>query len=468
MARKKSYEHVEISDLEHQGHGVAKPEGRVVFVEGVLPGEVADVRVTRRKKDVAFAVPTALHERSPARVEPFCEHFDDCGGCTWQYLGYRDQIAYEERFVGDVLRRIGGIDEPEPLPIIGCESDRFYRNKLDFSFSPTRWISEREVADGTRIDDRRALGFHVKGRFNRVLDIRTCYLQRDPSNEIRTAARAIALERGYSFHDPAEHEGVLRSLIVRTTEGGEVMVILVIGEELPDLAASMLGELMERVPAITSAHYIINATRNDDIGPHRAWHVAGSHVIHERCGHLRFAIHPKSFYQTNSRQAERLYGVVREWLDAREGDTLLDLYCGIGSIGLFLADRVRRVVGVEYVEEAVDRARENATLNGFSDTEFHAGDVRELLRGVGSAIPTPDLIVLDPPRAGVHPDVLEELLRIGPRQIVYVSCKPSTQARDVARLVEEYRIERIQPVDMFPQTFHIESVVDLRRKERAR
>jgi 23S rRNA (uracil1939-C5)-methyltransferase len=230
----------------------------------------------------------------------------------------------------------------------------------------------------------------------------------------------------------------------------------------------LLGRLMEEVPDITSAHYIVNTTRNDDVGPHEAHHVAGTPVIHERCGHLRFAIHPKSFYQTNSRQAERLYAVVRDWLEFEENDTVLDLYCGIGSIGLFLADRAKKVVGVEYVEEAVDRARENAALNGFSNTEFHAGDVRELLATVGreqSAIPRPDLIVLDPPRAGVHPSVIDELIRLAPRQMIYVSCKPSTQARDLARLRERYHIERIQPVDMFPQTFHIESVVDLRRKK---
>ncbi|HKJ84836.1 MAG TPA: 23S rRNA (uracil(1939)-C(5))-methyltransferase RlmD [Spirochaetia bacterium] len=468
MARKKTYENLEIIDLEYQGNGVAKPEGRVVFVEGVLPGEVVDVRVTRRKKDVAFAVPTEFHATSERRIDPFCEHFADCGGCTWQYLGYEDQLAYKERFVAEVLERLGGVTEPRPMPIIGCEQDRFYRNKLDFSFSPTRWLSASEVGDGEDIPDRRALGFHVKGRFNRVLDINTCYLQRDPSNAIRTAARRIALEHDLSFHDPGEHVGLLRSLIIRTTEDDEVMVILVIGEERPDIAAMLLGRLMEEVPQITSAHYIVNTTRNDDVGPHEAHHVAGTKVIHERCGHLRFAIHPKSFYQTNSRQAERLYAVVRDWLEFEENDTLLDLYCGIGSIGLFLADRATRVIGVEYVEEAVDRARENAALNGFSNTEFHAGDVRSLLAGVGrdrSAIPRPDLIVLDPPRAGVHPDVIDELIRLAPRQMIYVSCKPSTQARDLARLRERYHIERIQPVDMFPQTFHIESVVDLRRKE---
>jgi 23S rRNA (uracil1939-C5)-methyltransferase len=471
VARIRSYEAQEILDLEYQGNGVAKPEGRVLFVEGVLPGEIVDVRVTRRKKDVAFGVPTAFHRTSERRVEPFCPHFADCGGCTWQYLGYADQLRYKERFVGEVLARLGGVTGPAPLPILGCEQDRFYRNKLDYSFSPTRWLSESEVAGEELFDDRRALGFHVKGRFDRVLDVRVCFLQRDPSNRIRTEARRIARERGFSFHDPVRHEGLLRSLIIRTTEDGDVMVILVIHEDRPDAAAYMLGALVEAVPEITSAYYLVNPTQNDDIAPHTARHVAGATVIQERCGSLRFAIHPKSFYQTNSRQAERLYGVVREWLDPRDGDLLLDLYCGIGSIGLFLADRVDTVVGIEYVEEAVDRARENAVLNGVANAAFHAGDVRELLRSAGdpgSPIPRPDLVVLDPPRAGVHPDVIGELIRLAPRQIIYVSCKPSTQARDLARLRERYDVTRVQPVDMFPQTFHIESVVDLKlRKESA-
>ncbi len=468
MGRQKHYEQQEILDLDYQGYGIAKPEGRVVFVEGVLPGEIVDVRVTRRKKNVGFGIPTAINRRSKLRTEPFCAHFGVCGGCTWQYLGYDDQLRYKERFVAEVLERLGGLAEPAPLPIIGCERDRFYRNKLDFSFSPTRWLSGEEIERREDTPDRRALGFHVKGRFDRVLDVGTCYLQPDPSNEIRTQARRIARERSYSFHDPARHEGLLRSLIVRTTEDGEAMVILVIHEERPDLAAAYLTELANAVPAITSAHYVVNPSRNDDIGPHEAHHVLGTQVIHERCARLRLAIHPKSFYQTNTRQAERLYAVVREWLDAGPTDTMLDLYCGIGSIGLFLADRVGRVVGVEYVEEAVAGARLNARLNDIPNAEFHAGDVRELLAAAGRAgspIERPDLIVLDPPRAGVHPQVIAELIRLAPRQIVYVSCKPSTQARDLAALNEHYEVKRVQPVDMFPQTFHIESVADLRRRE---
>ena len=467
MGRLKHYEQQEVLDLDYQGYGIVKPDGRVVFVEGVLPGEIVDVRVTRRRKNVSFGVPTTIHRRSELRTAPFCAHFGECGGCTWQYLGYPDQLRYKERFVAEVLERLGGVTDPRPLPIIGCERDRFYRNKLDFSFSPTRWLSSEEIDRGEDISDRRALGFHVKGRYDRVLDVGTCYLQPDPSNAIRTQARRIARNHSYSFHDPERHEGLLRGLIVRTTETDEVMVILVIHEERPDLAATFLTELAGAVPEITSAHYIVNPSRNDDLGPHQAHHVLGTNVIHERCAALRLAIHPKSFYQTNSRQAERLYTVVREWLDAAASDILLDLYCGIGSIGLFVADRVGRVVGVEYVEEAVAGARLNAQLNDVPSAEFHAGDVRELLAAAGRAgspIGRPDLVVLDPPRAGVHPQVIGELIRLAPRQIIYVSCKPSTQARDLAALSGHYAVERVQPVDMFPQTFHIECVADLRRR----
>jgi 23S rRNA (uracil1939-C5)-methyltransferase len=352
------------------------------------------------------------------------------------------------------------VSEPEPLPIIGCESTTFYRNKLDFSFAPKRWITRAEVDEGLPVEDRRALGFHVKGRFDRVLDVERCYLQPDPSNDIRTAAREIATARNLSFHDPAEHTGLLRSLVVRTTRDGEVMVILVIAEDRPDVAASMLDELRNRVPGLSSGHYVVNPTLNDDISPHPAIHVFGEPTLTERCGHLRFLIHPKSFYQTNSEQAEKLYGIVRSWLQADGSETLLDLYCGIGSIGLFVADLVRSVVGVESVPEAVERARQNAVLNAIGNTRFLSGDVRNVLES--AQVPKPDIVVLDPPRAGLHPDVLGAVTRLLPRQIIYVSCKPSTQARDLITLNERYRIERIQPVDMFPQTFHIENVVDLR------
>lgn len=471
MAKQRQYLNQRIERLEYTGHGIARPEGKVVFVEGVLPGEEVDIQVTRRKRSHSFARVTTWHSRSEERQEPFCSHFADCGGCTWQYLPYERQLVYKEQFVGDILRQIAEVTEPEPLPILGCAQDQMYRNKLEFSFAPVRWITQAEVNDGQTITDRRALGFHVKGRFDRVLDIDHCYLQADPSNAIRTAAREIALERELSFHDPAEHTGLLRSIIIRTSELGGVMVVLVIGEDRPEIATAFLAELRERVPQITSEFFIINTTKNDDVSPHPALHAFGDQTITERCGHLRFVIHPKSFFQTNSRQAERLYGVVRDWIEADGTETLLDLYCGIGSIGLFVADQVRTVVGIESIPEAVDRAVENAALNGVTNAHFMAGDVGTLLAkaasgalaGTGSTtLPRPDIIVLDPPRAGLHPSVVESVLQLAPRQIIYVSCKPSTQARDLLMFSRRYRIERIRPVDMFPQTFHIENIVDLR------
>lgn len=463
MAKKRHYERRTVMDIEYQGHGIIKPEGRVVFVEGVLPGEVVDVQETRRKRDHAFGNVTAFHHTSPERTEPFCRHFADCGGCTWQYLPYPRQLHYKGRFVADILRRIGHIESPEPLPILGCTTDQHYRNKLDYSFSPTRWLTPDEVESSGANLDRRALGFHVKGRFNRVIDVTECYLQPDPSNSIRDQARRIAVERGLTFHDPAAHEGLLRSLIIRTSRSGEAMVILVIYEPNHREAVSFLEQLADAVPRISSRYYVVNPSRNDDIGPHEPVHVAGTRTITERCGALSFAIGPKSFYQTNSAQAERLYQVVRDWaaLDGRQ--TLLDLYCGIGSIGLFLASDAHRVVGVEAVEEAVNAARANAAANAISNAEFHAGDVRELLPRLSER--SFDLVVVDPPRAGMHPEVLLALIRMQVPRIIYVSCKPSTQARDLAVLREEYEIERVQPVDMFPQTFHIENVVALRRRQ---
>jgi len=461
VSRKRVFTNLEIESLEPGGHGVAKPDGNVVFVEGTLPGERVAATETRKGRTHAFAKVDAWHVTSPDRRDPFCVHFDDCGGCTWQYLPYGAQVHHKQQFVADLLSRLGGIDTSLMLPIIRCETDREYRNKLDFSFAPVRWITQAEIANGTAVTDRRALGFHVKGRFDRVLDIDRCHLQREPSNRIRNMARTISKEEGWSYHDPRAHTGLLRSLIVRTNETGGVMVIVSMFEDRPEIAARLLAKLAREVPEISSAFYLVNSTQNDDISPHPAIHVLGEQVLVERCGHLRFAIHPKSFFQTNTRQAERLYGLVREWIDASASDTVLDLYCGIGSIGLYIADLVGNVMGVESVPEAIENAKENARLNGIHNSTFVAGDVRTVVQSTGLK---PDVVILDPPRAGLHPEALRQVMDLAPRQIIYVSCKPATQARDLAVLARDFRVERIRPVDMFPQTFHVENVVDLRRR----
>lgn len=460
VSKKRTYRNLEILDLEPGGNGVAKPEGKVVFVEGTLPGETVDATVVRSRRSHAFARPDAWHEVSPERQEPFCSHFNDCGGCTWQYLAYDRQLHYKHRFVVELISRTG-IDPGLIQPIIGCATDREYRNKMDFSFAPIRWITQAEVDRGDAVTDRRALGFHVKGRFDRVLDIDRCYLQREPSNRIRNIVRDITKSRDLSYHDPKQHIGLLRSLIVRTARSGEVMIILTMAEDRPDIAGQVVEELRGQVPEISSAFYLVNPTQNDDISPHEAIHVFGEHTITETCGHLKFAIHPKSFFQTNSLQAERLYEIVRTWIDASGHESVLDLYCGIGSIGLFIADKVGSVFGVESVPEAIERAEENARINQVSNATFTAGDVREVLQ---SGVTRPDIVILDPPRAGLHPDAIREVLRLEPRQIVYVSCKPATQVRDLEMLLTDYDAIRVQPVDMFPQTFHVENVVDLRRR----
>jgi 23S rRNA (uracil1939-C5)-methyltransferase len=463
--KKPVYEAVEITDIEYRGHGIARPEGKVLFVEDALPGEVVDARVTRKKRDFAFARPVAYRELSQKRVEPFCEHFGPCGGCRWQYLDYADQLAYKQYFVGQILERIGKFRDLEVRPIIGCETDRFYRNKLDYSFAAGRWLSEEEIASAVEVADRRALGFHVRGRFDRVIDIETCYLQPDPSNDIRRAVRDFTMEGGFSYYDPVTHEGYLRSLIIRTSLSGEVMVIVVFAYEEEASRRRLLDFIAERFPRVTSLDYIINETKNDAIASHTVHHYGGQGYINELCGPNRLKIHPKSFYQTNPRQAVRLYDVVVELAGLTGRETVYDLYCGIGSIGLYLAGSAARVVGIDNVAEAIENARENAAYNGHGNCEFAVGNIRDVLtEEFAAAHPAPDLVVLDPPRAGLHPDVVEALLELVAPHIVYVSCNPATQARDLQMLDEAYRIEAVQPVDMFPQTFHIENVVDLRRR----
>jgi 23S rRNA (uracil1939-C5)-methyltransferase len=463
--KKPVFEAVEITDIEYRGHGIARPDGMVLFVEDALPGEVVDAKVTRRKRDYAFARVLAYRTRSAKRVEPFCEHFGPCGGCRWQYLAYTDQLAYKQYFVEQILERIGKFRDLELWPIIGCESDRFYRNKLEYSFAAGRWLSEEEIASGEDVPDRRALGFHVRGRFDRVVDVETCHLQPDPSNEIRRAVRDFTLAEGFSYYDPVNHEGFLRSLIVRTSLSGEVMVIVVFAYEDEPARRRVLDLIAQRFPQVTSLDYIINETKNDAVAPHTVHHYRGQGYINELCGPNRLKIHPKSFYQTNPRQAVRLYEVVAAFAALTGSETVYDLYCGIGSIGLYLAARAGRVVGIDNVAEAIDNARENAAYNGYGNCAFETGNIRHVLTPEFAARhPAPDLVVLDPPRAGLHPDVVGALLELAPPHIVYVSCNPATQARDLQLLDDAYRIDAVQPVDMFPQTFHIENVVDLRRR----
>lgn len=461
--RKRLVEDVEIVDLEYQGYGVGKPDGKVLFVEETLPGELVDVRITKNKKDFAFGRVAQYKRTSERRVTPFCEHFDLCGGCKWQYLSYEDQLGYKQYFVKEVMERLGSFTAPPIEPIIGCDSDRGYRNKLEYSFSDSRWLTAEEVERGEGVADRKAVGFHVRGRFDRVVDVNRCHLQGELSNEIRNELRRFTKERGFEYFNHYSNSGFLRTLIVRTATTGEAMVVVVFGRDEPEQREEVLGFLQDRFPELTGIHYIINERQNDSVVGLPAYRYAGRDFILERCGDLHFRIGPQSFYQTNSRQAERLYELVSEWAQLSGRETVYDLYCGIGTIGLFLARHAERVIGIESVDDAVADARENAAYNRIENVEFVVGTAESMLTDhFAEQYGRPDLVVLDPPRAGLHPSVLDTVGSLGPRQIIYVSCKPSTQARDLKRLSGRYEVARMQPVDMFPQTYHIENVAELR------
>ncbi len=466
--KRQTYRQQPVIDIEYTGHGVIKPEGKTVFVEDALPGEVVDVLVTRSKRSHAFGVVDHYHQRSLQRVQPFCSHFGLCGGCRWQYLRYAQQLEYKQYFVQSIMQRIGKLEELEFQPILGCDSERYYRNKLDYSFTESRWLSSDEIASGGENLERRGVGFHVRGRFDRVLDIETCYLQPEPSNQIRRAVRDFSIAAGYSFYNPHSHSGWLRSLVIRTNADAEAMVTVVFGSDQGAGERQRLFDMIaEQFPRVVSINYIINTTLNDSLFAHEVHHARGAEFLVERCGDLQLRIHPRSFYQTNGRQAEALYALVAEWAALSGSETVWDLYCGIGSIALYLARSAGWVWGVESVDEAIDNAIENARLNGIENVLFSSADVRDALAAPApAALPdasrVPDLVVLDPPRAGLHPAVVNAIVKLGAPRIIYVSCNPATQARDLQMMEQRYTAVRCRPVDMFPQTHHIESVVELR------
>ena len=465
--RRKSYERQEVVDLEYEGRGIIKPGGVVVFVDDVLPGEIVDVHVYRWKKSFGYARVTHRHTDSPDRIAPFCRHFEHCGGCKWQYLPYERQVAWKEAFIRQIYRSIAsGVDLPDMEPLLAAPADRRYRNKLDFSFSSRRWLTPEEIAGGEVFDDRSALGFHVRGHFDKVLEIEECHLQPEPSNEIRNAVASFARAEGLCFFDPVANEGLLRSLIIRTTRDGQVMVIVVFGERNDDDADRVVGFLTDRFPAITSLYTTVNVSRNDAIAHCTMEHRGGTPHICENIDGLDLLIGPKSFFQTNPEQAERLYRLILDWAQLDGSQTVHDIYCGTGSISLLAARHARSVFGVESVEEAILGARENAVRNGIGNCTFVTGEAEKVLRdGFPGDAGRPDLVIVDPPRAGLHPRMVDTLLAERPPRIIYVSCKPSTQARDVERLSQAYRVTRMRGVDMFPQTFHIECVVELTRAE---
>ena len=472
MARKKKelplLEKVTITDVAAEGKAVAKVNELVIFVPYVVPGDVVDLQVKRKKNHYAEAVAVKFHEKSPLRTEPFCSHFGVCGGCKWQCLSYEDQLKYKQKQVFDNLTRIGKVELPEFRPILGSEKTRFYRNKLEFTFSNKRWLTEEEVKQDVKYDQMNAVGFHIPGAFDKVLAIDKCWLQDDISNQIRNAVRDYAYAHNFPFFDLRTQEGLLRNIMIRTSSTGELMVVLqckVTDDEGRRKMEEILQFMADSFPQITSLMYVINNKCNDTIGDLDVEVFKGNDHIFEEMEELRFKVGPKSFYQTNSEQAYNLYKVAREFAGLTGNELVYDLYTGTGTIANFVARKARKVVGIEYVPEAIEDAKVNSALNGIDNTLFYAGDMKDILTNDFIAEHgRPDVIITDPPRAGMHNDVIDVILAAEPKRIVYVSCNPATQARDLQLLDGKYKVTAVQPVDMFPHTHHVENVVQLERR----
>lgn len=472
VARKKKelplLEKVTITDVAAEGKAVAKVNDLVIFVPYVVPGDVVDLQVKRKKNHYAEAVAVKFHEKSPMRTEPFCQHYGVCGGCKWQCLAYEDQIRYKQKQVFDNLTRIGKVELPEFMPILGSEKTRFYRNKLEFTFSNKRWLTEEEVKQDVKYDQMNAVGFHIPGAFDKVLAIEKCWLQDDISNQIRNAIRDYAYEHNYEFFDLRTQNGMLRNMMVRTSSTGELMVLLqckIVNDEQMDKMKELLQFVADKFPQITSLLYVVNNKCNDTIGDLDVEVFKGNDHIFEEMEGLRFKVGPKSFYQTNSEQAYNLYKVAREFAGLAGDELVYDLYTGTGTIANFVSRRARKVIGIEYVPEAIEDAKVNSQINGITNTLFYAGDMKDILtQDFINEHGRPDVIITDPPRAGMHNDVIDVILFAEPKRIVYVSCNPATQARDLQLLDAKYKVTAVQPVDMFPHTHHVENVVLLEKR----
>jgi len=451
-----------IIDIAEEGKGVGKADELVVFVEKAVPGDVVDVRVVKKKKNFAEAVIEQLHQASELRTDPFCQHFGTCGGCKWQHMSYEAQLNFKHKNVEAALQRLAKIDTAAMEPILGSAENKYYRNKLEYTFSNKRWLNKEDMValDAEETLEMNALGFHVPLRFDKILDVQHCYLQAEPSNSIRNEVRDYALKNKLSFYDLRNHEGNLRNLIIRTSSTGEVMVVVVFAYAEPEVVAGLMAHLKSRFPQITSLLYILNQKKNDTIFDQEVITYAGRDHIFEEMNGLKFKIGAKSFYQTNSEQAHELYKITKEFAGFKGDELVYDLYTGAGTIANFVAGSVKQVVGIEYVPTAIEDARFNSKLNGIENTIFFAGDMKDILTGHFIAEHgKPDVVITDPPRAGMHADVVARLLEMEAEKIVYVSCNVATQARDLTLLKEKYEVVRIKPVDMFPHTQHVENVV---------
>lgn len=450
---------VTIHEMAAEGKALIRHEGMVVFVEGAVPGDVADIEITGKKKDYALGRVARLDSESNARSQPFCKHYGTCGGCKWQHVSYDKQLEFKQHIVKDAFRRIGKMSDPILDQIIACNNPTRYRNKLEFTFTDVRWFMPEEIRSDDKLD-RRGLGFHVPGAFDRVLNIEECWLMDDYVNVIRNTAGAIARQQDLSFFNLRSQLGLLRNLVVRNTVGGEWLVLVVFAEDDSARREGYLHDLVTSLPGVDSWHYAINPKGNDSIHDLSVTHFQGKPFITEHLDELAFRIGPKFFFQTNTGQALQLYRLVKEWADLRGGERVLDLYCGTGTIGLFLARQCKEVLGIEVIAEAVHDAQANASANGIANARFISVNLDSaVLSDVASS---PDLIIVDPPRAGLHPQVTEQVNASGAKRVIYVSCNPATQARDLTRL-NNYALRRAQPVDMFPQTPHVENVTMLER-----
>lgn len=469
MAKKRKQhpllENVVITDVAAEGKAIAKVDGMAVFVPYAVPGDVVDIQLTRKKRSFAEGRVVRFEKYSENRSVPFCEHFGVCGGCKWQSLPYKEQLKYKSNQVTDNLERIGKVDLPEMTPILGAPEDKFYRNKLEFTFSNKRWLTEKEISSEKEFTQLNALGFHIPGMFDKVLDIKKCWLMDDLHNDIRNSVREFCLNNKYTFFDLRNQEGLMRTLIIRNTSIGEWMVIVVFYEDDEEKREKLMNHIKAEFPQITSLLYIINQKANDTITDQEVITWSGRDHIFEEMEGLKFKIGPKSFYQTNSEQAYHLYEIARDFAELSGNELVYDLYTGTGTIANFIARDSKRVIGIEYVEEAIADAKVNSEINGIDNTLFFAGDMKDVLNeSFIDEYGRPDVIITDPPRAGMHEDVVNAILFAEPEKIVYVSCNPATQARDLSLLDLKYRVSRVQPVDMFPQTHHVENVVLLERR----
>lgn len=466
MARKKKdfplLSGVEITDVAAEGNSIARVDDMVIFIPFGAPGDIADVKIDRKKRSYAEGHIEHLTQPSPIRVEPKCEHFTMCGGCRWQHLPYEFQLRCKQKQVEDALQRIAKIPFPELTPILGSDAIWEYRNKMEYTFSNKKWLTFDQLRSGEEFPERRAAGFHIPGAFDKVLDINKCHLQDDLGNRLRLFVKKFGMEHDYSFYDLREQHGLLRTLMIRIASTGEVMAVMVFGEDDEPKIQNLLDAVANEFPEITSLLYVINTKVNDTISDQKIHLYRGKEYIEEEMEGLKFRVGPKSFYQTNSRQAYKLYSVARDFAKLTGDELVYDLYTGTGTIACFVAKNARHVIGIEYVPEAIEDAKVNAGINRLGNTEFYAGDMKNVLTSDFIDVHGhPDVMIVDPPRAGMHEDVVKVILEAAPKRIVYVSCNPATQARDLALLHEKYDIEAVQPVDMFPHTQHVENVVAL-------